>query len=128
MRKSLILFVIVFAYIWGCSGSEDKYSLLDNSDRSSIAKICKCIEPLEFYKQKMTEGSDTAQKRMYMDTFQLKAAELYPCIEEFEKLEVKFETGEKYREQFIAYVKDKHPYCSKFMIGLGPNDSVNNKK
>lgn len=128
MRKSLVLFILIYAYIWGCSGSEDEYSLLDNGDRKAVAKICNCIEPLEYYKQKMTEGSDTAQKRMYMDTFKIKAAELYPCIEEFEKLEIKFGTGEKFREQFVAYVKKKHPYCSKFMLGIGPTDSVNTKK
>ena len=128
MRKSLILFVLVFAYIWGCSGSDDKYDQIPNSDRKSIAQVCGCMEPVTVYKEKMATETDTMIRRMYRDSFELKAAELLPCLEEFEKLEVKFGTSEKYLNQMVAYIKEKHPNCVPLMMGVGPNDSVNYKK
>ncbi len=128
MRKSVILFVLVFAYIWGCSGSEDKYNLIPKEDRKSLAQVCKCMEPVTVYKEKMTTETDSSLRRMYRDSFEIKAAELLPCLEEFEKLEVKFGTSEKYLNQMVEYIKEKHPNCVPLMMGIGPNDSVNTKK
>jgi len=128
VRKSLVLFVLILAYIWGCSGSEDKYSLILGSDRRSIAEICKCMEPITVYKEKMATETDTLKRKMYRDSFEVKAAEMLPCIENFEKLEVKFGTSEKYLNQFISYVKEEHPNCVPLLLGVGPSDSLNIKK
>ncbi|NOS84760.1 MAG: hypothetical protein HOP31_06440, partial [Ignavibacteria bacterium] len=49
----MILFVLVFVYIWVCSGSEDKYDLIPTEDRKSLAQVCKCMEPVTVYKEKM---------------------------------------------------------------------------
>ena len=128
MRKSLVLFALILAYILGCSGSEDKYSLISGSDRRSIAEICKCMEPITVYKEKMATETDTLKRKMYRDSFEVKAAEMLPCIENFEKLEVKFGTSEKYLNQFIGYVKEVHPNCVPLLLGVGPSDSLNIKK
>lgn len=128
MRKSIILFVIVFAYIWGCSGSEDKYDLVPKDDRKAIAQICGCMEPVTVYKEKMSAEKDTMLRRMYRDSFELKAAELLPCLEEFEKLETKFGTSEKYLKQVSEYIKEKHPNCVPILMGNSIIDSVNYKK
>ena len=128
MRKSVMLFVLVFAYIWGCSGSEDKYDLIPKEDRKSLAQVCKCMEPVTVYKEKMATETDTSLRRMYRDSFEVKAAEMLPCLEEFEKLEVKFGTSEKYLSQMVEYIKEKHPNCVPLMLGIGPTDSVNFKK
>jgi len=124
----VILFVVVFAYIWGCSGSEDKYDLISKEDRRSLAQVCKCMEPVTIYKEKMASESDTLLKRMYRDSFEVKVGEMLPCLEEFEKLEVKFGNGEKYKNQMVEYIREKHPNCAPLMIGIGPDDSVNTKK
>lgn len=128
MRKSVILFVLIFLYIWGCSGSDDKYDLIPKEDRKSLARVCKCMEPVTIYKDKMVTETDTSLRRMYRDSFEVKATELLPCLEEFEKLEVKFGTSEKYLNQMVEYIKEKHPNCVTLMLGIGPTDSVNIKK
>ena len=128
MRKSLVLFVLVSVYIWGCSGSDDKYDRIPKSDRKSIARVCGCMEPVTVYKEKMAAETDTLIRRMYRDSFELKAAELLPCLEEFEKLEVKFGTSEKYLDQMVEYIKENHPNCVPLMLGIGPTDSADHKK
>ncbi len=128
MRKSLILFGLIFAYIWGCASSNDKYSLITNDDRKAVADICKCMEPLTVYKEKMATETDTMKRRMYKDSFEVKAAEMLPCLEKYEKLETKFGTGKEYMDQFVEYVKEKHPKCVPLLLGTGSTDTVKNNK
>lgn len=128
MRKSLILFILIFAYIWGCSGSEDEYGLVSSADRKAIAEICGCFEPIQAYKDKMTSSRDSITRIAYRDSFETKIIEMAPCLEKAEKLDEKTASSDKYMEQFMKYVKDKHPDCYPMLIGIGPNDSTNIKK
>ncbi|MBL8017836.1 MAG: hypothetical protein JNK43_11235 [Ignavibacteria bacterium] len=128
MRKSLILFILIFVYIWGCSGSEDEYSLIKSPDRKAIAEICGCFEPISVYKKRMTEERDSLLRNAYRDSFELKIVEMAPCIEKEEKLDEKTASSDKYMEQFMKYVKEKHPDCYPMLIGTGRGDSTNINK
>jgi hypothetical protein len=128
VRKSLILFILVFIYIWGCSGSEDEYNLIKPSERKAIAEICGCFEPIQSYKDKMTTERDSITRKAYRDSFETKIIEMAPCLEKADELDKKTAGNDKYMEQFIKYVRDKHPDCYPMMIGIGPNDSTNIKK
>jgi hypothetical protein len=120
--------VLVFVYIWGCTSSEDKYGLISKDDRKAVAEVCKCMEPVETFKEKMANETDTLLRKMYRDSFEVKAVEMLPCLEKFEKLETKFGSSDEYMNQFVEYVRDKHPKCVPLMLGIGPTDSVNTKK
>lgn len=128
MRKSLILFAIIFVYMWGCTGSNDKYNMIDKDDRKAISSICNCMEPLTVYREKMLNAADTVTKRMYKDSFEVKVVALEPCLDNLEKLEVKFGNSKEYLDQFVEYVTDKHPKCVTIFLGRGYTDSVKNKK
>ena len=128
MRKSLILFILVFAYIWGCSGSKDEYNLIKPAERKAIAEICSCFEPIQVYKDKMTSERDSLLQKTYRDSFEMKIIEMAPCLEKADELDKKSAGDDKYMNQFIKYVKEKHPDCFPMMIGIGPNDSINIKK
>ncbi|MEO8512684.1 MAG: hypothetical protein ABI543_03930 [Ignavibacteria bacterium] len=128
MHKSLILFALIFIYIWGCAGGSDKYNLIDKDDRKAISSICKCMEPLTIYKEKMQNATDTASKRMYKDSFEVKVVELEPCLDNLDKLEIKFGDNKDYLDQFVEYVKDKHPKCVPIFLGIGNTDTVKNNK
>ena len=123
MRKSLILFTIVFAYIWGCSSSEDKYDLITKDDRKVISSFCKCLEPLTYYNNKITSSNDSLTKAIYTDSFQVKVIELAPCLEEADRIELKFGKSKDYNKQFIQYVKDKHPDCVSIWLSESNKDT-----
>ena len=128
MRKCLILFALIFAYIWGCSASEeDKYSLLTKDDRLAIKTYCDCMSPLTYYTTKMKNAKDSLTELAYLDSFQIKVIELEPCIEKAEKMEIRYGLNEKYNSQFIQYVRDKHPDCEALWLGTNVSDSVKNK-
>ncbi len=128
MRKSLVLFALIFAYIWGCSSSEDKYSMLSKDERKAIASICSCMEPLTKFQNKMQNATDTATRRIYKDSFEVKAAEMLPCLESLEKLELKSSDNKDYRYQFTEYVKDKHPDCVSLFLGISVTDTTKKNK
>ncbi len=117
MRKYLILFTIIFVYIWGCSSSEDKFDLITKEDRKIIGSFCKCLEPLRYYNDKITSSNDPSTKAIYTDSFQLKVIELAPCLEDADKIELKFGESKDYNKQFIQYVKVKHPDCVSLWLG-----------
>lgn len=127
MYRIIIISAILAVYLWGCGGSEeekDKYSLVTKDDRKSIKSICKCIEPLSSLLNKIASESDSAKQQMYNDSLESKAMLLMPCLENIEKLEVKFESDDKYVEQFIGYLNEKHPDCLPLFIGKKIKDSV----
>ncbi|HMQ80037.1 MAG TPA: hypothetical protein PKE39_07425 [Ignavibacteria bacterium] len=128
MRKSVVLFILVFVYIWGCSGSDDKYDLIKSEDRKAIKSICKCMEPLKPYLDKMVSTEDSLTKAIYADSFEVKIIELAPCLENADQLENKFSNSEEYTKQFIEYVREKHPNCMPYFLGEKVNDSTNIKK
>lgn len=123
MRKSLLLFTIIFSYLWGCSASENKYELITKDDRKVIGSFCKCLEPLTYYNNKITSSNDSLTKAVYTDSFQVKVIELAPCLEEADKLELKFGESKEYNKQFIQYVKDKHPDCVSLWLGESNKDT-----
>lgn len=124
MRKSLILFISIFAYVWGCSGSEDKYDLINNHDRKAIKSVCGCIEPLKPYLDKMLNAGDSLSREIYADSFEVKVIELAPCLEKAEQFENKFSNSEEYTRQFIEYVREKHPDCVPYFLGEKVGDST----
>ena len=128
MRKSLILFTLIFVYIWGCASSNDKYDMITKDDRKAVAEICNCMEPLTIYKDKMQNATDTATRRMYKDSFEVKVVQLEPCLENLEKFEIKFGGSKEYMTQFVEYVKEKHPKCEPIFLGTSVTDTIKNKK
>lgn len=127
MYRSLILASFLAAYLWGCGGSEeksDKYTLITKEDRKAIKSICKCMEPLSSLINRMTAETDTAKKQMYSDSLESKAMQLMPCLENIEKLEVRFDSDDKYIEQFLGYLNDKHPDCLPLFMGKKSKDTV----
>jgi hypothetical protein len=131
MRKSLILFALLFAYIWGCASSteEDKYPLVTKSDRKKIKTICKCIEPLSPMLIKMMEAKDSAIASMYEDSLEIKAAQMGECFEKLNSIDFKPKTdNEKYLKQFIEYVKETHPDCVPFFLGVKDSNEEKIKK
>lgn len=128
MRKSVILFILVLSYIWGCSGSEDKYDLIKSDDRKAIKSICKCMEPLKPYLDKMVSSEDSLTRAIYADSFDVKIIELAPCLENAEQLENRFINSEEYTKQFIEYISEKHPNCVPYFLGEKVSDTTKNKK
>ncbi|HRE12150.1 MAG TPA: hypothetical protein PK605_02345 [Ignavibacteria bacterium] len=128
MRKSVILFILILAYVWGCSGSEDKYDLIKSDDRKAIKSICNCIEPLKPYLDKMISSKDSLTREVYADSFEVKVLELAPCLEKVDQLENKFSGSEEYTLQFIDYIKAKHPNCVPYFLGESVSDSTNKQK
>lgn len=127
MYRSIILASIIAAYLWGCGGSEDnkdKFPLVNKEDRKAIKSICKCMEPLSSLINRMTVETDTAKKQMYSDSLESKAMMLMPCLENIEKLEVKFDRDEKYVEQFLGYLDEKHPDCLPLFMGKKTKDTL----
>jgi hypothetical protein len=119
MRKSIILFAIVFAYIIGCSSSEqDKYNLLSKQDRKKVKTLCKCIEPLTPYMKKSMSAQDSSIAMMYLDSMEIKSKEIEPCIGNARLLEDKSVKDEKYTKQLIEYIREKYPDCLPFYQGV----------
>lgn len=116
MRKSLILFAIIFAYIWGCASGDD-YNMLTKSDRKAIKSICKCIEPLSGYLEKMMNTKDSLTALQYLDSIQLKGMSMENCLEQAKEFEKKDMENEKYVNQLVAYITEYHPKCLPFFLG-----------
>ncbi len=119
MRKSIILLGILFVYIYGCASSEDdKYPLLTSSDKKLVKTLCKCVEPIQPYLEKMMNTKDSLTAIMYADSLELKAKEIAPCFGDIDALEEKGRKDEKYTKQFLQYIEDKHPKCLPFFLGI----------
>jgi hypothetical protein len=124
MRKSIILFAMLFLYIlfaniYGCASSEDeKYPLLTSKDKKLVNTLCKCVEPIQPYLEKMMNTKDSLTAIMYADSLEKKTAELEPCFEGVDELEAKERNDEKYTKQFLQYIEDKHPKCLPFFLGV----------
>ncbi len=120
MRTSLILLVILFAYIYGCASGDDgdKYTLVTSQDRKLIAKLCNCVEPLTPLLEKIMNAKDSAQAMIYADSLQAMAMKLEPCIGDAETLEEKSLKNDKFTKQFVEYIREKHPKCLPFFLGV----------
>ena len=125
MRKSLILFVIIFAYIWGCASGDD-YDMITKSDRKALKSICKCIEPLSGYMGKMMNTKDSATALQYLDSIQQKGMLMEDCLEKAKEFENKDMENKKYVNQLFAYMQEYHPKCLPFF--LGKSDTLNYKE
>lgn len=122
MRKSLILFAIIFAYVWGCA-SGNEYEMISKSDRKAIKSICKCFEPIGSYLEKVMNTKDSLIAVQYLDSIQKKGTAMEDCLEKAKEFENRTNTDEKYINQLVAYIKEYHPKCMPFLAGDKP-DSV----
>lgn len=120
MSKSLILFAVLFIYIYGCASGDgdDKYNLVTGSDRKLISTVCNCVEPLTPYMEKMMNTEDSAEALMYADSLEKLSASIEPCIGDAGMLEEKANKDEKFTKQFIEYIREKHPKCLPFFLGV----------
>lgn len=117
MRKSIVLMIILFAYIIGCSSSEsDKYDLITKKDKKTIMEFCDCLKPMVTIISKMMNTSDSTMKLMYSDSLEAKAKEFDGCLNDIEKIEGKAE-NDKYFKQLIDYIAEKQPECAAFFLG-----------
>lgn len=133
MRKGLIIFYlavcVLTTYVFGCASSEeeDKYNLVTKKDRKDIAKICGCLDPLLPYLDKVTNAKDSVEAAMYGDSLEMMGEKMAPCLGNMDAFENKLDNGnEKYINQFLEYVNEKHPKCALFFIGIKVN-TINEK-
>lgn len=124
-RYTMFLLIIsAVIYINGCSSSEeeDKYNLVTKKDRKDITKICGCLDPLLPYLEKITNAKDSTEAAVYGDSLEIMGEKMAPCLGNMDAFEKKLDNGnEKYMNQFLEYIYEKHPKCALFFIGMKVN-------
>lgn len=125
MRKGIIIFYFIICaalvYLYGCASSEeeDKYTLVTKKDRKEIAKLCGCLDPMLPYLDKVINAKDSLEAAMYADSLDQMGEKIEPCLGNMDEFESRLNKGsEKYLNQFLEYVNEKHPKCALFFIGM----------
>lgn len=121
----LLIMAAAITYFYGCASSEekeDKYPLVTKQDRKDIAKICGCLDPLLPYLDKVINAKDSLEAAMYSDSLEQMGEKIEPCLGNMDEFENKLnKRNEKYLNQFLEYVNEKHPMCALFFIGMKTN-------
>lgn len=123
----LLILVMTICYLTACnSAKEDKYDPITKEDKTLIKDLCKCIEPLTPYIEKLANAKDSMEATMYMDSLMIKSNEVTPCSGGSEMLEAKAEKDDNYTKQMIAYIEQYYPKCLPFFLGVKTKSDIKN--
>lgn len=133
VRISFLLTIAAASYFFSCSSGsvnepDDKYDLITSKERKIFKSFCDCIEPVMPYVKRKALATDSLEIKALNDSIDAKVLTTGPCIRYINELNGGNLKDKKYSDQFVLYIREKHPDCSYYFLGIKSTDPLPKSK